>query len=270
MKLEERLKDAYEQLPVPGPDELDAFGRFRRRRARRTAVTGGSTVLMLAAAVVLILAGVRAWSGPGGSVVGPVATVPSFPSPATSQPTPTTGAVPDLPGLGIDIRPLGAARAVTSAGTAGGRWALVVQRGRYVDRPEFGPVTCMAILPVPRVPRFTFDGGGCQPESHPGSPSFDLSTNYGPASARRTANGLAGSVPRSAVRVRVLGRCGWEPAEAEAVDAGPRFPARFFMVPPQPEGHPDVVLAFGADGHQVGRQVILPPGTDCQGEPTNP
>ena len=97
MKLEERLKDAYEQLPVPGPDELDAFGRFRRRRARRTAVTGGSTVLMLAAAVVLILAGVRAWSGPGGSVVGPVATVPSFPSPATSQPTPPPVRFPTCP-----------------------------------------------------------------------------------------------------------------------------------------------------------------------------
>ena len=36
MKLEERLRDAYEQLPVPGLDELSAFGRFRRRRIRRT------------------------------------------------------------------------------------------------------------------------------------------------------------------------------------------------------------------------------------------
>jgi hypothetical protein len=263
MKLEERLRDAYEQLPVPGLDELDAFGRFRRRRVRRTAVTGGLTVLMVAAAVVLTLAGVRAWSGPGGGEVGPVATVPSSPPPATSHATPTTGAVPDLPSLGIDIRPLGAARAVADAGSAGRHWILVVQRGRYLDRPQFGPVTCMAVLPAPRVPRYASEGGGCQPESHPGSPSFDLVHHYGPASASRQANGLVGSVPRSAVRVRVLGRCGWEPAETGAMAAGPKFPARFFMVAPQPKGHPDVVLAFDADGHQVGRQMLLPPGSGC-------
>ncbi len=71
-----------------------------------------------------------------------------------------------------------------------------------------------------------------------------------------------GRRPRSAVRVKVLGRCGWEPVEVEAVDAGPKFPARFFLAP-QPKGYPDVVLAFDADGHQVGRQVILPPGSGC-------
>jgi hypothetical protein len=269
MKLEERLRDAYEQLPVPGLDELDAFGRFRRRRVRRTAVTGGFTVLVVAAAVVLTLAGVRAWSGPGGGQVGPLATVPPSLPPATSHAIPT-GAVPDLPSLGIEIRPLGGARAVADAATGGRRWILVVQRGRYLDRPQFGPVTCMAVLPAPRVPRYAFEGGGCQPESQPRSEPFDLGTTYGPSSAGRMPNGLAGSVPRGAVRVRVLGRCGWEPTETEAMAAGPEFPARFFLVAPQPEGQPDVVLAFDAGGHQVGRQVILDPGTDCQGTPANP
>jgi hypothetical protein len=270
MKLEERLRDAYEQLPAPGLDGLDAFDRFRRRRTRRTAVTGGLGVLVVAAAVVLTLAGVRAWSGSGGSQLGPLAPAPSSLPPATSHTIPATGAVPDLPSLGIDIRPLGPARAVADAASAGRRWILVVQRGRYLDRPQFGPVTCMAVLPAPRVPRYAFEGGGCQPESHPGSEPFDLGTTYGPASADRMANGLAGSVPPSAVRVRVRGRCGWEPTETEAMAAGPEFPARFFLVAPQPKGQPDVVLAVDADGHQVSRQVLLDPGTDCQGRPTNP
>jgi hypothetical protein len=260
MKLEERLRDAYEQLPVPGLDELNAFDRFRRRRVRRTVVTGGVVVLVLAAGAVLTVAGVRTWRGPAG-VVGPAATVPSFP-PATSSTTPTTAAAPDLRTLGIQIRPLGPARAVASTATAGRRWTLVVQRGRLLDQPDRGPVTCMAVLPVPRVPSFADNGGGCQPESHPGSPSFDLGFGYGPPPGRM-ANGLAGSVPLDAVRVRVLGRCGWEPYETDAVDAGPQFPARFFLVPPQPKGHPDVVLAFDAAGRQVGRQVILPPGSGC-------
>jgi hypothetical protein len=42
MELEERLRDAYEQLPVPGPDELNAFGRFRRRPAQRPRWPEGS------------------------------------------------------------------------------------------------------------------------------------------------------------------------------------------------------------------------------------
>ena len=233
-------------------------------------MTGGFGVLVLAAAIALTPAGVRTWSGPGGSEVGPAATVPSSPPPATSHATPTTGAVPDLRSLEFQIRPLGSPRAVADSAAAGRRWILVVQRGRYLDRPQVGPVTCLAVLPAPRLPRYAFEGGECQPESHPGPEPFDVGTPYGPSSAGRSPNGLAGSVPRSAVRVRVLGRCGWEPVEAEAVDAGPKFPARFFLVPPQPKGHPDVVLAFDADGHQVGRQVILPPGTDCQGTPTSP
>jgi hypothetical protein len=126
----------------------------------------------------------------------------------------------------------------------------------------------MFVLELP-VSRFTDDGGGCMPESHPGSPSFDLAHSYaaGPVSK---ANGLAGSVPHTAERVRVLGRCGWTPVEISPADAGPEFPARFFLVPPQPSGQADTVLAFDAAGRQVARQVLLPPGTDCQGAPRHP
>jgi hypothetical protein len=59
MKLEEWLRGADEQLSVPGLDELDAFGRFRRRRVRRTAVAEGFGAL--ATAIALTLVGVRTW-----------------------------------------------------------------------------------------------------------------------------------------------------------------------------------------------------------------
>src|SRR4029453_16388693 len=89
MTLETRLKDAYEQLPVPDPDELDAFDRFRRRRARKAAVTGAGAVLVMAAILAFPLAGVRLWPGTGGAV-GPGATTLSPPSPSTTRVT--TGA----------------------------------------------------------------------------------------------------------------------------------------------------------------------------------
>jgi hypothetical protein len=124
----------------------------------------------------------------------------------------------------------------------------------------------MFVLELP-VSRFSDDSGGCMPESHPGSPSFDLTHPYG-AGPGPKANGLAGSVPHTAERVRVLGRCGWTPVETTPADAGPGFPARFFLVPPQPDGAPDTVLAFDAAGRQVARLVILEAGTDCQGAPS--
>jgi hypothetical protein len=268
MTLEMRLRDAYEQLPVPDPDELDAFDRFRRRRARKAAVTGAGAVLVTAAILALPLAGARLWPGTG-PAVGPGATTLSPSSPGTTRVT--TGSTIrrlELPWRSMGIRPAGAARAVAEAGSPGRVRTLVVQRGRYLDRPELGPITCMFVLELP-VSRFSDDGGGCMPESHPGSPSFDLVHTYaaGPGSK---ANGLAGSVPHTAERVRVLGRCGWTPVETTTADAGPEFPARFFLVPPQPSGHPDTVLAFDAAGRQVDRQVLLPPGTDCQGDPRHP
>ena len=120
----------------------------------------------------------------------------------------------------------------------------------------------MFVLELP-VSRFSDDGGGCMPESHPGSPSFDLVHPYAVGPGAKV-NGLAGSVPHTAERVRVLGRCGWKPVETTPGDAGPGFPARFFLVPPQPNGAPDTVLAFDAAGRQVARQVVLEAGTDCQ------
>ena len=69
----------------------------------------------------------------------------------------------------------------------------------------------MFVLELP-VSRFSDDSGGCMPESHPGSPSFDLTHPYG-AGPGPKANGLAGSVPHTAERVRVLGRRGWPPVE---------------------------------------------------------
>jgi hypothetical protein len=268
MTLETRLKDAYEQLPVPDPDELDAFDRFRRRRTRRAVVTGVGAVLVTAAILAFPLAGVRLWPGTGGAV-GPGATVLSPPSPGTTRVT--TGSTIrqlELPWRSMGIRPAGPARAVAEAGPPGRVRRLVVQRARYLDRPEFGPVTCMFVLELP-VSRFSDDGGDCMAESHPGSPSFDLVHSYA-AGPRSKANGLAGSVPHTAERVRVLGRCGWTPVDISPADAGPEFPARFFLVPPQPSGQPDIVLAFDAAGRQVGRQVLLPPGTDCQGAPRRP
>jgi hypothetical protein len=268
MTLEARLRDAYEELPVPDPDELDAFDRFRRRRARKAAVTGVGAVLVTAAILAFPLAGVRLWPGTGGAV-GPGATALSPPSPSTTRVT--TGSTIrqlELPWRSLGIRPAGPARAVAEAGPPGRVRTLVIQRGRYLDRPEFGPVTCMFVLELP-VSRFTDDGGGCMPESHPGSPSFDLVHPYA-AGPRSKANGLAGSVPHTAERVRVQGRCGWTPVETTTADAGPEFPARFFLVPPQPGGQADTVLAFDAAGRQVARQVLLPPGTDCQGAPRHP
>jgi hypothetical protein len=169
---------------------------------------------------------------------------------------------------GFGIRPYGPTRAVAEAGPPGHVRTLVVQRGRYLDHPELGPVTCMTVLGLP-VTAKNDEGGGCMPESHPGSPRFDLSHSYaaGPGSK---ANGLAGSVPPSAKRVRVLGRCGWTPVETTTADAGREFPASFFLLPPQPSGQPDTVFAFDAAGRQVDRQVLLPPGTDCQGAPRRP
>src|SRR4029450_9806066 len=203
MTLETRLKDAYEQLPVPDPDELDAFDRFRRRRARKAAVPGAGAVLVTAVILAFPLAGVRLWPGTGGAE-GPGATALSPPSPSTTRVT--TGSTIrqlELPLRSLGIRPAGPAHAAPEAGPPGRIRTLVVQRGRYLDRPEFGPVTCMFVFELP-VSRFTDDGGGCMPESHPGSPSFDLAHSYaaGPLSK---ANGLAGSVPRIAERVRVLG-----------------------------------------------------------------
>jgi hypothetical protein len=77
----------------------------------------------------------------------------------------------------------------------------------------------MFVLELP-VSRFSDDSGGCMPESHPDSPSFDLTHPYG-AGPGPKANGLAGSVPHTAERVRVLGRCGWTPVETTPADAGP-------------------------------------------------
>jgi hypothetical protein len=268
MTLETRLKDAYEQLSVPDYDEPGAFDRFRRRRARRAVVTGAGAVLVAAAILVLSLAGVRIWPGAGDAVdPGETALSPSSPGATDTTTSPTIREL-ELPGHTFAIRPYGPARAVADAGPAGRARTLVVQRGRYLDRPEVGPVTCMAVLGLPATPR-TDEGGGCLPESHPGSPSFDLGHSYaaGPGSK---ANGLAGSVPHTAERVLVLGRCGWKPVETTTADAGPEFPARFFIVPPQPSGQADMVLAFDAAGRQVDRQVLLPPGTDCQGAPRHP
>jgi hypothetical protein len=266
--LEARLRDAYEQLPVPDPDELGAFDRFRRRRSRKAAVIGAGAVLVMAAVLALPLAGVRIWTGTGGTV-GPGAAAPSssFPGPTGTTASPAIREL-QLPRRMFDIRPYGPARAVADAGPPGRSRTLVVQRGRYLDRPELGSVTCMAVLGLPVTPR-TDEGGGCLPDSHPGAPSSDLSHSYG-AGPGSKANGLAGSVPHTAERVRVLGRCGWTPVEATTTDAGPEFPARFFLVPPQRNGQADTVLAFDAAGRQVGRQVVLPPGTDCQGAPRHP
>lgn len=268
MTLEMRLKDAYEQLLVPDDDEPGAFDRFRRRRARKAAVTGAGVVLVAAALLSLPLTGVQIWPGAGGAVdPGEIALSPSFPGVTGTTTSPTIREL-ELPGHTFDIRPYGPARAVADAGPPGRSRTLVVQRGRYLDRPELGPVTCMGVLGLPVTPG-TDEGGGCLPESQPGSPSFDLGHSYaaGPGSK---ANGLAGSVPHTAVRVRVLGRCGWTPVETTTADAGPEFPARFFLVPPQPSGQADTVLAFDAAGRQVDRQVLLPPGTDCRGVPRRP
>jgi hypothetical protein len=265
MTLEARLRDAYEELPVPDPDELDAFDRFRRRRARKTAVTGAGALLVTAAILALPLAGIRLWPATGGAV-GPGTTALSPPSPGTTRvPTGSTIRKLGLPWHSMGIRPAGPARAVAEAGPPGRVRTLVVQRGRYLDHPELGPVTCMFVLVLP-VSRFSDgnEGGGCMPESHPGSPSFDLVHPYAVGPGAKV-NGLAGSVPHTAERVRVLGRCGWKPVETTPGDAGPGFPARFFLVPPQPNGAPDTVLAFDAAGRQVARQVVLEAGTDCQG-----
>jgi hypothetical protein len=268
MTLETRLKDAYEQLLVPDDDEPGAFDRFRRRRARKTAVIGAGAVLVAAALLALPLTGVRIWPGAGGAVdSGTTPLSPSSPGATGTTTVPTIREL-QLPRRMFGIRPSGPARAVADTGPPGRSRTLVVQRGRYLDRPELGPVTCMAVLGLPVTPQ-TEEGGGCMPDSHAGVASFDLGNSYaaGPGSK---ANGLAGSVPHTAERVRVLGRCGWTPVETTTADAGPEFPARFFLVPPQPSGHPDTVLAFDAAGRQVDRQVLLPPGTDCQGDPRHP
>jgi hypothetical protein len=225
----------------------------------------------MAAVLVLPLAGERIWPGTGGAV-GPGAAAPSssFPGPTSTTASPIIREL-QLPRRMFGIRPSGPARAVTDAGPPGRVRTLVVQRGRYLDRPELGSVTCMAALGLPVTPR-TDEGGGCLPDSHPGTPSFDLGLSYaaGPGSK---ANGLAGSVSHTAERVRVLGRCGWTPVETTTADAGPGFPARFFLLPPQRNGQADTVLAFDAAGRQVGRQVLLPPGPTAraplilQGEP---
>jgi len=118
----------------------------------------------------------------------------------------------------LAIRPAGPARAVADAGPPGHARTLVVQRRRYLDRPELGPVICMAVLGLPVSP-FTDQGGAC-PSRIPGSPSFDLGHGYaaGPGSK---VNGLAGSVAHTAEGVWVLGRCGWTPVETTTADAGP-------------------------------------------------
>ena len=250
------------------PDELDAFDRFRRRRARKAAVTGAGAVLVTAAILAFPLAGVRLWPRTGGAV-GPGATALSPPSPGTTRVT--TGSTIrqlELPWRSMGIRPAGPARAVAEAGPPG-RVRTLGCPARAIPGPSrtwAGHLHVRARaagLPVHRRWR------RLQSESHPGSPSFDLGHPYTTGPGPK-ANGLAGSVPHTAERVRVLGRCGWTPVETTPADAGPEFPARFFLVPPQPSGQADTVLAFDAAGRQVARQVLLPPGTDCQGAPRHP
>jgi hypothetical protein len=74
MSIQERLKEAYERTPSPGPSEAGAYDRFLRRRARSVRTVTTASVLLL------VLAGLapRLLGGQDRGVVRPVPAAPAL------------------------------------------------------------------------------------------------------------------------------------------------------------------------------------------------